>query len=241
MKWNDMRIVGPLLLAMFAMVTFMSPNFVGATNGVGNASCFDTALLSGVDVQDTGGDEGDPRLVAWTGGCDPCYDGPNPTGVVALGDCDPCSDLPASAGGPVLGEEGCCIPVAVVGGGPFGPCDEPETDGEGAEGEEEDEGAPAVKLPPPPDPIIGPIWLGAIQVDASIPGLVTLTFPDLLDAFIENNIVRVYDADDALVFKGHIGADGTILVFSDNAPMLVKTTLTTRAPYYETVGASTTS
>ncbi len=227
MKWNDIRRIGPLLVVALAAVVMINPSFVGSANNVGGGDfCFPEDVVSA----ELEGETDEPELVAWRL---PCLERP------------PC-EYYNQAAVIVTGPDGeCCVDDTPVVGMSFLPCPdpepEPETDGDGAEGEEEDDGAPAVKLPPPPDPIIGPIWLGAIQVDASIPGLVTLTFPDLLDAFIEDNIVRVYDADNALVFEGHVGADSTILVFSDNAPMLVKTTLTTRAPYYETVGASTTS
>lgn len=225
MKWNDIRIIGPLLMAMFAAVTFVSPNFVGAANGVGVEGlddCVEEVVVSADLV------EKDPELVRWV---PPCIPSPMP--------CEYYNHAAVIVTGP---DGDCCVETPMVGGFPPCPDPEPETDGDSAEGEEEETETPVVrKRIPSPDPIIGPIWLGAIQVDTSVPGLVTLEFPDLLHAFIEDTVVKIYDADGAVVFEGRIGADGTILVFSDNAPMLVKTVLTTGAPYYETVGASTTS
>lgn len=147
---------------------------------------------------------------------DPCYE-------------DPCrfyNEVAVIIAGP---DGECCVEETALVGASFPPCADPEP---------LVETAPAIDYPPAPDPIVGPIWLGAIKADASIPGLVKLTFPDLLAVFIGDNVVTVYDADDEVAFEGHISADGTILVFSDNAPMLVKTRLITFAPYSETVGAS---
>ena len=228
MKWNDIRIVGPLLVAVFAAVTFMSPNFVGASNGVG-VEGLDNCLDQSVAVANL--EKKEPELVRWV----PCIPSPTPM---------PCEYYNMAAV-IVTGPDGdCCIDSTPMVGGGFPPCPDPKpetnTDGDGAEGEDEEETAKLIIGPPPPAPIFGPIWLGAIDVDTSVSGFVTLAFPHLLDAFIEDNVVRVYDADKTMVFEGQIGADGTITVFSDNAPMLVSTTLTTRAPYYETVGASTT-
>lgn len=221
-KWNDIRIIGPLLMAVFAMVVVTGSGFVGEENGVGIGYCddFDTAFAVSADL-----DEGEP--IAWL----PC---------MPRSECERVHGL-----GTITREDGdCCRNTSVVGSllvdceepppAPE-PEPEPETDGDGAGGEDEAPTTPVVKLPPPPDPIMGPIWLGAIDVDVIADGLVVLEFPDLLDTFIDHNLVKVYDADGALVYEGQIRADGTVMVFSSNAPMTVKTTLTTRARYTEVV------
>lgn len=247
-KWNDIRRVGPLLIVALAAVVMVNPSFVTDTNSVGGAGIEQPCDSPPIVWSDSG----DLANIVDDGLCeppyDPCYDGP----IVwaTSGNLQDNCCLEQGLGELPSGE--CCVPVAMIGS--FMDCPSPTTvpepdtgtDGDGAEGEDEEEeedepAAPAKRLPPPPAPIIGPIWLGAIQVDASVPGLVTLTFPDLLGAFIEDNDIRVYDADGLKVFEGQLGADGTITVLSDNAPMLVYTTLTTRARYYETVGVSTTS
>ena len=247
MKWNDIRRIGPLLVVALAAVVMINPSFVGSSNSVGSdGSCL---RLVSADIADDYRDPCSPIKEIPYGYCGDdsppiAWDAAGSISAASISGCE--KPTCASMGYGMTADGKCCIEPGLAIGITMvceSPEPEPETDGEGAEGEEEAEeapAAPAVKLPPPPDPIIGPIWLGAIQVDASIPGLVTLTFPDLLAAFMEDNVVTIYDADDAMVFEGRLGADATILVFSDNAPMLVKTQLTTGALYFETVGASTT-
>ena len=147
-------------------------------------------------------------------------------------------DIAGNAGVQIPTSGECCDTALLIGNVGDDGCPNPSTVPEVV--------APAPVFVPQPiidvGPIIGPIWLGAIQPSVTPNGTATLQFPFLLARFIENKAVRVYDANGTLVYHGAMGAgDRVTIPNAGPAPHTVVTYLRTGSKYTEVVGTSSTS
>ena len=212
-------------MLILAAILMINPSFVGsdASVGIEASECieFETALEA-------------PAVGSFLGG-DPCDE------------IDPCANPLLAA----LPENGCCIvpdALAVVGGlaFPFCPPSPPEPEPTVAAPTPTatptvTQSVPPLPLEPLPDPIMGPIYLGAIQVDSITSRVHDLQFPPLLARFIETNVVTVTDSGGNVVFEGQLGGDESILVLNASFPLTVDVILNTQVPYIEVVpGPATT-
>jgi len=233
-RWNDIRVVGPLLVMGLLLATLVSPQFATAEQSVGGPSI---------------------------GGYYPCGYGPDlfkpvpppPSSTVVafaaaeavaleglVGPCcgDPFAlDATAAIGLTFIGDE---RPIRVI-----DPCCDNGFDGREVGAFLSREHCEEPLAPSPPEvvrpqapPIKGPIWLGATQA-IDVNGSLALKPPALLSMMIEHNYVEVTNGDGAVVFAGPMPASGIIHTGIGTATgagdYTMVTSLTTSAIYTEVV------
>lgn len=214
--WNDIRRVGPVLMVILAAILMINPSFVGSEASVGDAG-----LRECVEA-----DDATIGVLILDESCD---------------DPDPCASPSLAA----LPEGGCCIvpEVIAIGGLAFPLCPPPPPEPEPTPVESPTPAAtptitqsvPPLALEPLPDPIMGPIYLGAIQVDSITSSVHRLEFPPLLARFVATNVVTVTDGGGDVVFEGQLGSNDRILVVNASFPLTVDVILSTQVPYVEVV------
>lgn len=252
LRWNDIRVVAPVLVLLLASVIVVSPSFASSNSSVGDVGqecpvdvafvdpCCPQTIGGGLDpcCIDIGSNAGpvDPCCVEFVGNAgvdDPCVvptptptTTPEPTATI-----EPTStavptatSTPEPTSTPVPGATSTPVPTATT-----APTATPVST--------------AVEIPAfvrnfvsPPE-IIGPIWLGSIRATET-DGVVTLRFPLLLAIFIGPGTEVRIDGPGGLVYRGPVPGSRQISFpasGSGDGPFTVQTTLINDAKYTEVV------
>jgi len=169
-RWNDIRIVGPILVVLMVATMMLSPGVVSAERSVGSSSTIDECSEFALCIEECPGDI--PAVVGFVSYC-------------------------------------------------------PEPDPEPAPEQ--------VDIRPAAPPIVGPIWLGAIEATTTSAGT-ALKFPSLLGIFIDTATVTVTSGG-GVVYQGPLPASDVIVLPGTDygSTVTVHTSLFTSANYTEVV------
>lgn len=211
-RWNDIRIVGPALVAMLMVATIVSPSFASADNSVGvrGVRCperIEAGPSSAVESFGTApaGVGGFGRLLEI--GC--CLDGSS-TEIAPIGWS---SATAFSQPAPVSAGVAPRLPACVAPGG----------------------------LAPLPDPIVGPTVIGPITGSSS-GGMVMLSMPGLLPKYFDANrgmrVTTTVDGKKKTVYLGSVPENGKISFAGGPGDYTFHASIFTAAPYSEVISVA---